>query len=105
VVCDEVCRLAEDATDAEVGRAKAQLKAGLLMSLESTMSRCEQLGQQFLIFGRHLTTDEVVGRIAEIDAAAVRNAARKLRRSRPTVTVMGPLAGVEDYERIAARLA
>jgi predicted Zn-dependent peptidase len=105
VLCDEMCKVAVDLTDEEVVRARAQLKAGLLMSLESTMSRCEQLGQQMLIFGRPLSTEEVVARINEVDADAVRRVATRLLASKPTVTALGPLNGLEDYDRIAARLS
>ena len=45
VVCDEIAKVGADVTEDEVARARAQLKAGTLMALESTMSRCEQLGQ------------------------------------------------------------
>ena len=57
---------------------------------------------------RATSAPAAVGRIADDQGgirAAGESAARKLRRSRPTVTVMGPLDGVEDYDRIAARLA
>ena len=36
VMCDELCKVADDVTDEEVRRARAQLKAGMLMALEST---------------------------------------------------------------------
>src|SRR3546814_3697891 len=49
VLCDEIVKVAEEASEAEVVRARAQLKASLLMGLESTMARAEQLGQQMLI--------------------------------------------------------
>jgi predicted Zn-dependent peptidase len=104
VVCDEVCRVADDADEEEIRRARNQLKASILMSLESTMSRCEQIGQQYLVFGRHLPPEEVVARIDEVDVAAVRRAARRLRATRPTVAALGPLGELEDYDRIAARL-
>lgn len=104
VVCDEVCRVAEDVGEEEIRRARNQLKASILMSLESTMSRCEQMGQQYLVFGRHLPTEEVVARIDEVDVSAVRRAAHRLRGNRPTVAALGPLGGLEDYDRIAARL-
>jgi predicted Zn-dependent peptidase len=104
VVCDEVCRVADDADEEEIRRARNQLKASILMSLESTMSRCEQIGQQYLVFGRHLPPEEVVARIDEVDVSAVRRAARRLRANRPTVAALGPLGELEDYDRIAARL-
>src|SRR5437879_1389400 len=43
VLCEETMRLADGLTDIELARAKAQMKAGLLMSLESTGARCEQM--------------------------------------------------------------
>ena len=45
-------QLARGLAAAELERARAQLKAGLLMSLESTTARCEQLAQHMLVFGR-----------------------------------------------------
>jgi predicted Zn-dependent peptidase len=105
VMCDELCKVAEDVTDEEVRRARAQLKAGMLMALESTMSRCEQLGQQMVIFDRPLTIEEMVEKIDAVDAAAVRSAARRLRLKPPTVTALGPLDGLEDYDRIVSRLS
>jgi predicted Zn-dependent peptidase len=105
VMCDELCKVSLDVTDEEVRRARAQLKAGMLMALESTMSRCEQLGQQMVIFNRPLPIEEMVEKIDAVDAAAVRRAALRLRLKPPTVTALGPLDGLEDYDRIAARLS
>src|SRR5690349_20028970 len=51
VLCDETMRLADGLTAVELARAKAQMKAGLLMSLESTGARCEQMAQHMLIHG------------------------------------------------------
>ncbi|HZH25558.1 MAG TPA: pitrilysin family protein [Azospirillaceae bacterium] len=105
VVCAEVAKIADEMTEEEVLRAKAQLKAGMLMSLESTMSRAEQLGHQLLAFGRPIPTEEVLARIAAVDRATVAGAARAMLAKPPTVAAIGPLAGLESYERIAERLA
>src|SRR5262249_19721876 len=51
VLCDETLRLQDGLTPVELARAKAQIKAGLLISLESTSARCEQLAQHLLIHG------------------------------------------------------
>ena len=48
VVVDEIAAAADDITEAEVARAKAQMKAGLLMALESSGARAEQLARQML---------------------------------------------------------
>ncbi len=105
VVCDELCKVAEDVTADEVARAAAQLRAGTLMALESSMSRCEQLGQQLLAYGRPIPVEEVVRRIGAVDRDAVIRVARRLRASRPTVAALGPIGRLEEYDRIMARLA
>ncbi|MBY6261411.1 insulinase family protein [Azospirillum sp. 412522] len=105
VVCDEIAKVGADVTEDEVARARAQLKAGTLMALESTMSRCEQLGQQVLIYDRPVPVDEIVAKIDGVDRDAVVKAATRLRASRPTVAALGPIAKLESYDRIAERLA
>ncbi|MBP2298082.1 M16 family metallopeptidase [Azospirillum picis] len=105
VVCDEIAKVGADVTEDEVARARAQLKAGTLMALESTMSRCEQLGQQILIYDRPVPVDEIVSKIDAVDREAVVKAAGRLRASRPTVAALGPIDKLESYDRIAERLA
>ena len=104
ILCHEICRVARDVTEDELARARAQLKAGTLMALESTMSRCEHLGQQLLVYGRPVPTEEVVRRIDAVDLEGVRRVAARLRRQRPTLAALGPLDDLESYDRIAARL-
>ncbi|SMF71533.1 Predicted Zn-dependent peptidase [Azospirillum oryzae] len=105
VVCDEIAKVGADVTEDEVARARAQLKAGTLMALESTMSRCEQLGQQILIYDRPVPVEEIVAKIDGVDRDAVVKAASRLRASRPTVAALGPIAKLESYDRIVERLA
>jgi predicted Zn-dependent peptidase len=105
VVCDEICRAAEDMTDAEVDRARAQLRAGVLMALETSMARCEQLAQQLLIYDRPVALAEILAKVDAVDTAAVRRAAKRLRQCKPTVAAIGPLSGLESYDSIVARLA
>jgi predicted Zn-dependent peptidase len=105
VVCDEIAKVGADVTEDEVARARAQLKAGTLMALESTMSRCEQLGQQILIYDRPVPVEEIVAKIDGVGRDAVVKAATRLRASRPTVAALGPIAKLESYDRIAERLA
>ncbi|HEY0835551.1 MAG TPA: pitrilysin family protein [Azospirillum sp.] len=105
VVCEELVKVGEDISEDELARARAQMKAGTLMAMESTMARCEQLGQQLLVYGRPIPVEEIVTRINAVDRDAVMQAARRLRRSRPTVAALGPTQRLEDYERILARLA
>ena len=104
IVCDELGKATRDVSEEEVARARAQLKASILMSLESTGARCEQLAQQILTFGRPLGVPEIVARIEAVDTAAVKAFAARLVASRPTLASLGPVGKVERLERVAARL-
>lgn len=104
VVVGEIHAAAETISDAEVARAKAQMKAGLLMSLESTSARCEQLAQHLLIYGTPFDPPEVVRRIEAVNDAAIRRVVARWRSAPPTVAALGPLSRLEDYDKLQARL-
>jgi len=103
LICDQINDVTDSVSDAEVARARAQLKASILMSLESTSARCEQVARQLLVFGRPLSESEIVARIEAVDVAMVQNAARRLTESRLTVAALGPLGRLEPFERTTAR--
>lgn len=106
VVAGEMGGLAGRAVPDEVARAKAQLKAGTLISLESSSSRCEQIARQILVYGRVLTIEELVERIDEVDEARVEKVtARVLGSSPPALAAIGPLAALPDYDFIADRFS
>ena len=106
VICDEVAKIARAVGDDELDRARAQIKASLLMSLESPSARCEQIARHMLIFGRPLPPNEIIEKIEAVDAGGLTGAARRLiDDGAPTVTALGPTAGMESYERIASRLS
>ncbi len=104
VICGEVVKIADSVSDDEIDRARAQLKASLLMSLESPSARCEALARQMLVFRRPVPVSEIIERVDAVDGDALtRTARRLLEGGRPTVTALGPAAGIEPYENIAAR--
>ena len=104
LICDELVKLAQDVGDEEISRGRAQLKSGLLMSLESTSARCEQLARQLMVFGRPIPVAETVARIEAVDRDAVIKAARRLLASSPTFATLGPIDRVAAYDEIVARL-
>ena len=103
-LCEETARLDDGFTTVELNRAKAQMKAGLLMSLESTSARCEQLAQHLLIHGTPFNPPEIVRRIEEVDDAAIRRVVGRWRSAPPTLAAVGPLSGLEQFDRVRARL-
>ena len=105
VVLDELRAVQRGVTPEEVARARAQVKAGLLMSLESTGSRCEQLARQLQVVGRTVPTAETVSRLDAVSVETVRRAAARIFRGPPTLAALGPAVLVPALPHIADRLA
>jgi predicted Zn-dependent peptidase len=104
VLTEEIRKLGSGLTRVELERARAQLKAGLLMSLEATAARCEQQASHMLVFGRTLDPAELVRHIDAVDEDAVIRVARRLTSDAPTLAALGPIARIEDYQRLAEQL-
>lgn len=105
VVCDEIGKLDQSVGAEELNRAKAQLKSSILMSLESTSSRAEQLARQLMIFGRPIPADEAVAKIEAVDVEAIKNVSARIFQGTPTLAALGPIANVEDFDKISSRLS
>jgi predicted Zn-dependent peptidase len=105
VLCDETMRLADGLDEGELARAKAQMKAGLLMSLESTGARCEQMAQHMLIHGTPFDPADIVRRIEAVDDAAIGRVVAFWHSGPPTLAALGPVGRLEDFERLRSRLA
>jgi predicted Zn-dependent peptidase len=105
VLCEETSKLADGLQPVELQRAKAQMKAGLLMSLESTGARCEQMAQHMLIHGTPFDPADMVRRIEAVDDAAIGRVVKRWRSAPPTLAALGPLGRLEDFDRLRARLA
>jgi predicted Zn-dependent peptidase len=106
VVVAEIENAALTLTEAEVGRAKVQMKASLLMALESSGARAEQIARQMFAWGRPVPLEELVGRIEAVTVESARAAGRALiGRGRPAISVLGPGPGLESAATIAESLA
>jgi predicted Zn-dependent peptidase len=104
VVVGEIAAAADTLTEAEVARVKAQMKAGLLMALESSSARAEQLARHIHIYGRPMPLEEIVAQIDGVTVESARAAGRALTaRGRPAVAALGP-AGLESAAAIAETL-
>jgi predicted Zn-dependent peptidase len=90
---EELEKLAsEPVKDDEIARAKAQIKSGLLMSLESSGSRAEQVARQTLAFGAPREIGELVAKVEAVDKEAVRALASAIILSAPpSVAAVGAL--------------
>jgi len=105
VTLEELHKVQHAVTEAELARARAQVKASLLMSLESTGSRCEQLARQWQVFGRVIPTAETVAKINAVTTADICVAASRIFRAAPTLATLGPVERVPGLAEVAERLA
>ena len=105
VMIDELKRLQDGLSEAELPRARAQLKSSLLMSLESTGSRCEQLARQIQVHNRPVPTSETVAKIDAVTEADILRVAQTIFSGTPTFTAIGPVGTMPSLEDITARLA
>ena len=104
IVCDELLSLGETLQEGELARARAQLKASLLMSRESTSTRCEQLANHLLVHGRPVDVDDIVGKVEAVDEDMIRHLVARLLKSTPTMVAVGATQSLESYDAIRARL-
>ncbi|MBE7220801.1 MAG: insulinase family protein, partial [Caulobacteraceae bacterium] len=105
VAVDTLAAATEDLTEAEVQRAKAQMKVSLLAALESPTARAEQVARQLLAFDRVLPREEMIARVEHLTLADIRAAGARALASAPTVAAIGPIGKVPTPDRIAERLA
>jgi predicted Zn-dependent peptidase len=106
VVIDEIAGATESLNDSEVNRAKAQMKASLLMALESSEARLGQIARQMLAYGRPIPLDEIVAKVDAVSVESARAAGRALiGRGRPAIAALGPGNTLESTAAIAESLA
>jgi len=105
VVLDELKRATENITDEEVIRVRNQIRAGLLMSLESPSARAGQLARQQILWGRPIPMQETVDRINAITARRVQEIAEQIfTQGTPTLAGIGPIGNLADVQAIGDHL-
>ncbi len=103
---DEMKRAAEDMTEAEVARARSQMKAGMLMGLESSTGRAERMARLLSIWGRVPDLDETVARIDAVTTEGVRDfAARMAQDAQGALALYGPASNAPYLQTLRDRLA
>jgi len=93
----ELRRLKEETVqEAELKRAKDQLKSNIVLGLESSSSRMSNLARQEMYFGRFFSVDEIVAEVEAVTSADVQAMARQLFRPEAiALTVLGNLGGLK----------
>lgn len=103
---DEMRRAASDMSEAEVARARAQMKAGLLMGLEGATARAERMARLLAIWGRVPDLSETIKKIDAVARADVMGFAENLAaRPRAAMALYGPADQAPELGALTARLA
>jgi len=104
VLGDELHKIGDGVLESELARARAQAKAGLLMSLESSSARAEQMARQLMVFGKIFTTQELMAKIEAINVQSVSSLAQQLFASaKPAIGAVGPLKNLASYDEITTQ--
>jgi predicted Zn-dependent peptidase len=105
LLLQELKRSSEDIIQSELDRARAQIRSGLLMAMESPAARAGQVARQILLFGRQIPNDELMERLDALSVERVRDlAGRIFHESIPTLSAVGPVKDMPRLDEIKERL-
>ena len=106
ITIDEMKRAAADMSPAEVARARAQMKAGLLMGLESPSNRAERLARLIQIWDRIPSLEETVAKVDAVTTGDVRDLAQRLAVEAPAALALyGPVDQAPSLDALQKRRA
>lgn len=106
VIIEELRKSADRIDEQEIDRARAQIRAQLLMGQESPAARAGQIARQMMLYGRPIPNDELMERLAGINAARLTDLAGRLFfDTRPTLSAIGPLEQLASADDIVGALA
>jgi len=104
LICGLLTDAGEDVREAEIDRARNQIKASILMGRERTSNRCEHLANQLLTYGRALSVEEIVARLDAVDRAAIGRVTERFLASTPTLIALGPVGNLPSHSDLQGRL-
>jgi predicted Zn-dependent peptidase len=106
VIVDELMRASAGIGEAELTRARAQMRSSLLMSQESPGSRAGQIARQLMFAGRTITNEELLDRLAAITPERLCGLAERLFLGGPaTLAAIGPIDHLPTLGDLSARLS
>jgi predicted Zn-dependent peptidase len=98
LIIKEMKNLHDTITDAEIRRTKDQLKGNLILGMESTSSRMQNIARQEIYYGKYFSQKEIMKEIEAVTIEQARDLARRLiNEGRMSLTVLGPVKG-EDFK-------
>lgn len=106
VMMDELRKAPDTLTQAELERARAQMKSGMLMGLEGSSARAERLARVLQVHGRLFTVEDTVERIEAVTLEDLRSFAGKMAYDTPAAQALyGPVGKAPDLSALGLRSA
>lgn len=106
VIVDELRKSSDKIHQQEIDRARAQIRAQLLMGQESPAARAGQVARQMMLYGRPIPNPEMMERLEGITIERLTDLAGRLFFDAvPTLSAIGPLDQLAPMEDIIASLA
>ncbi|HTR44101.1 MAG TPA: hypothetical protein VMH06_00215, partial [Thermodesulfovibrionales bacterium] len=92
LIMKEMTGLKDSITGTDLQRAKDQMKGNLILGLESTNGRMQNIARQEIYFGRYYSPSEIIREIDAVKLEEVRALAeRMIQRNAMALTVLGPV--------------
>jgi len=99
-------RFSNSVDEALLAEAKNQLKMNMLAHLDGSTVIAEDIGRQMLTYKRRLHPTEMLARIDAVDAAQIKQTARRFFYDRDhALAAIGPIWELPDYNWIRSRSA
>jgi predicted Zn-dependent peptidase len=105
LVFEELHKMTDGVTPAELKRAKAQLRAGLLMALESPIARAGQMARHILVHGRPLALEEMVANVEAVTSGDLAEVAANMLDATPTLAAIGPVRKLSSVAELTASIS
>jgi predicted Zn-dependent peptidase len=100
-IIDEINKSLDTISEDELMRAKNQIEASILMSEEKTAFKSEEIGKNYILFKKYISSNEVINKVKEVQIHDLRDVASKIFCSKPSVSVISPKKFEVNIDNIA----
>lgn len=105
MILDVVLSMIDHIDEEELSKARAQVKTSLLMTLENSMARAEQIARHVQLFGYVRSTQEILEKINTVTKADVKRVSERIfKSSSPTLCAIGPAEHLMRLDEIKSYL-
>ncbi len=102
LIIKEMRELYATLTDVELKRAKDQLKGNIMLGLESTSNRMQNIANQEIYYRKYLSSKEIIKEIESVSIGHVKDLAfRLINEGKMSLTVLGPVKE-EEFKHVMA---